>query len=111
MAEEATPGSVGRGINTTKQALTFLCYFSERRNNIIILNNLDSEKIASVSGGCPEARWAADASSAAALPGPRPVLLVQDSGEARRALVRCVSDSHLGSKTPALCLFPVCVFH
>lgn len=44
MAEEATPGSVGRGINNTKQVLAFLCYFSERRNNIIILNNLDSEK-------------------------------------------------------------------
>lgn len=45
MAEEATPW-VCRGINNTKQvpSLSF-CYFSERRNNIIILNNLDSEKM------------------------------------------------------------------
>ena len=89
MAEEATPESVGRDINNTKQVLAFLRYFSERRSNIIILNNLDLEKKASVSGGCPEAWRAADANSAEALPRPRPVPLVQDSGEVRRSPAMC----------------------
>lgn len=76
-----------------------------------MLNNLDSgkKKIAPVSGGCLEARQAADASSAAAVPRPRRVPPVQDSGEADVEPLQCVSGSYLGSKTPTLCPLPVCV--